>query len=71
MLHNTLNEALEAAGLDVSLWPLGCNIGYNQTGRVASDGVFISVTRFDDGRYETAITYATKMDDFHGVVNNI
>lgn len=70
MYHDTLNQALIAAGIDPALWPVGCNIGYDETGRVASGGLFISVTRFDCGRYETAISYSTQVDDFCSVVKN-
>lgn len=70
MYHETLNQALIAGNIDPALWPVGCNIGYNETGRVASNGTFISVTRFNDGRYETAISYSTQMEDFNRVVKN-
>ena len=67
MYHGTLNQAIEAAGVDCSLWPIGFNLNYGEIGRVASNGVFISVTRFEDGLYETAITYSTKCEDFQRV----
>lgn len=70
MYHETLNQALIAGNIDPMLWPIGCNIGYNETGRVSSSGTFISVTRFNCGRYETAISYSTQSDDFNRVVKN-
>lgn len=68
MYHDTLNQALIAGGVDLDLWPVGFNLGYGEIGRVASNGTFISVTRFEDGRYETAITYATQCDDFQQTI---
>lgn len=70
MYHETLNQALIAGNIDPVLWPLGCNISYNETARVASAGAFISVTRFNCGRYETAVAYSTQADDFSKVVKN-
>ncbi len=65
MFHNTLNAALEATDSSlVSLWPLGTNINYGETCRVVVDGTFISVYRDERGRYEDAITYASKCENF-------
>jgi len=47
----TLNAALEAEGL-TRHWPLGLNIGYDQTADCVHEGTYISVYRSDDGRYE-------------------
>lgn len=58
----TLNGALEAEGL-VDSWPLGANIGYNQTVMLARSGRWISVYRDEAGRYERPIHYATKLPD--------
>ena len=69
--HNTLNEALIAGNVDLSVWPIGLNIGYNQTGRACSNGVFVSVCRFDNGMYETAISYASQCDDFQHVTEGV
>ena len=68
MYHETLNQAIEAAGVDCGLWPISFNLNYGEIGRVASNGTFISVTRFEDGRYETAITYSTQCDDFQQTI---
>ena len=72
MYHDTLNEALDAAGPTVKdLWPLGSNIAYGETVRhvVETGDVYgrrkdpvcrvISVYRNENGRYETATTYLT------------
>jgi hypothetical protein len=72
MYHDTLNQALDAAGPSVKeLWPLGSNIAYGQTVRhvVETGSVWgrrkepvcrvISVYRCESGRYETATTYLT------------
>lgn len=72
MYHPTLNAALAAAHPDcVALWPLGSNIGYNESVRhVVETGVLlgkrqtpecrlISVYRDERGLYETAVTYLT------------
>jgi hypothetical protein len=71
MYHNTLNEALEAAGESlVSLWPIGFNIGYGETGRCVVNGTFISVYRDTRGLYEEAISYASKCNDFQLIVKD-
>lgn len=59
---NTLNEALEAEGL-VGHWPVGKNIGYGETVGFASRGLWISVYRETNGRYERPVSYATQMAD--------
>lgn len=66
--HETLNAALLAGGVDPSLWPIGINLSYGQTARVVSSGTFITVTRFECGRYETAISYATQCEDIARVI---
>jgi len=58
----TLNEALESEGL-VSFWPLGLNIGYDETKSTISGGRYITVTRFENGQYERPVHYATKLGD--------
>ena len=63
MYHDTLNQALIAGNVDLALWPIGCNIGYSETARVVSSGVFITVSRDSNGMYETAISYASQCDD--------
>lgn len=68
MYHETLNQALIAGGVDPALWPVGFNLNYGEIGRVASNGTFISVTRFENGRYETAITYTTQCEDFRQAI---
>ena len=68
MYHNTLNEALLAGNVDLALWPVGCNIGYNESARVVSSGVFITVSRDSNGLYETAISYFSQCDDMARIV---
>ena len=70
MLHNTLNAALIAGNVALEYWPISCNIGYNQNARVCHNGLFITVTRFDNGLYETAISYETLCDDGWQVYDN-
>lgn len=69
--HNTLNESLIAGGVDLEVWPMGLNLNYNQTARLVSNGVFVSVCRDERGMYETAISYASKCEDFQQVTNGI
>lgn len=64
MAHTTLNQALEAGNVCTSVWPLGLNLNYNQTVRLVSNGLFVSVCRFANGDYETAISYASQCEDF-------
>ena len=64
MAHTTLNQALEAGNVSLDAWPMGLNIGYNQTARLVSNGLFVSVCRFASGDYETAISYASQCEDF-------
>ena len=72
MRFSTLNQALAAGHPDcVALWPLGSNIGYNETVRhlIETGDVYgrgklpvcrlISVYRDERGFYEEAITYLT------------
>lgn len=69
MYHQTLNAALEATNEAlVSLWPVGFNIGYGETGRCVVDNTFISVYRDERGLYETAVSYASKCDNFQHVL---
>ena len=70
MLHNTLNDALIAGNVNLEAWPIGCNIGYDQHARVWHNGLFITVTRFESGLYETAISYKTLGDNGWQVFNN-
>lgn len=71
MWHNTLNEALQAGGVDLECWPLGLNLNYNQTGRLVHNGLFVSVCRDNRGMYETAISYASLCENFHSVIEGI
>lgn len=59
---NTLNDALEAESL-VAKWPLGVNIGYDQTARVIQDGLCIVVCRDERGMYERPIHYSSSADN--------
>lgn len=71
MYHKTLNEALEAGGSNlVGKWPLGVNIGYDQTARIVSNGTFITVYRDNRGMYETAISYQSRCEDFVQILRN-
>jgi hypothetical protein len=65
--HNTLNQALEAGGVDLAAWPLGFNLSYGETGRVVTSGTFVTVHRTDYGMYETAISYPSKCEDFQQI----
>jgi|TARA_R110000803_G_scaffold122915_5_gene190920 hypothetical protein len=58
----TLNAALESENL-VDKWEMGLNISYGQTVSCICDGLYISVYRESDGRYERPISYSTKMSD--------
>lgn len=58
----TLNAALESENL-VAFWPVGLNIGYDETVGFASRKKWISVSRDCSGRYERPIHYSTKMED--------
>lgn len=69
--HNTLNQALISGNVDLALWPIGCNIGYNQTARIVKDGVFVSVCRDNNGMYETAISYPSQCDDMQRLIDGI
>lgn len=71
MAHNTLNQALEAGNVCPSVWPLGLNLNYNQTARIVSNGLFVSVCRFENGEYETAISYASQCENFAIVKDGI
>lgn len=71
MAHTTLNHALQAADIDLAVWPIGFNIGYNQTARIVSNGLFVSVCRFANGDYETAISYASQCEDFQTIVEGV
>ena len=59
---NTLNEALEAEGLE-GTWEINYPaLAYGQTFSYTYDdgtryGLFVSVHRFDDGCYERPISY--------------
>jgi hypothetical protein len=67
MTHSTLNQALQAANIDLAIWPMGLNINYNHTARIVSNGLFVSVCRFANGEYETAISYTSQCDDFQSI----
>lgn len=71
MQHPTLNHALIAGNVDIAAWPVGLNIGYNQTARIVSNGLFVSVCRFENGNYETAISYASQCEDFAHVIDGV
>lgn len=70
MSHATLNAALIAGNVDLTLWPANFSIGYGETARVVSNGLFISVCRFENGEYETAISYSSQCDDFQKIIKN-
>lgn len=58
---NTLNEALESEGL-LESYPIGLNIAYGQTIDYTIDdgskyGYYVTITRFNDGRYERPVHY--------------
>lgn len=69
--HGTLNQALEAGNVDLVVWPLGLNLNYNQTARIVSNGLFVSVCRDNKGMYETAISYTSQCEDFQQVTAGI
>ena len=71
MQHPTLNQALIAGGVPLDAWPLGLNIGYNQTARIVRNGIFVSVCRFENGNYETAISYTSQCEDFACVIDGV
>lgn len=71
MQHTTLNQALIAGNVSLDVWPLCLNLNYNQTARIVSNGLFVSVCRFDNGNYETAISYASECEDFTSVIEGI
>ena len=71
MQHNTLNQALIAGNVSPASWPFGLNIGYNQTARIVSNGLFVSVCRFENGNYETAISYKSECEDFAHVIDGV
>ena len=58
----TLNEALDAEGL-THLWPLGVNLGYEESVGLSAGGRWISVYRDGAGRYERPVHYATQVPD--------
>lgn len=69
--HDSLNQALEAGNIDLAVWPLGLNLNYNQTARIVSNGLFVSVCRDNKGLYETAISYTSQCEDFQSVIEGI
>lgn len=71
MQHSTLNQSLIAGNVSLDAWPMGLNIGYNQTARLVSNGLFVSVCRFENGNYETAISYKSECEDFAHVIDGI
>ncbi len=71
MQHTTLNHALIAGNVDIAVWPIGLNIGYNQTARIVSNGLFVSVCRFENGNYETAISYESQCEDFQQIIEGV
>lgn len=58
----TLSDALESEGLN-ALWPIGCNLSYGQTIGFARNGIWFSVYRDNNGRYERPVHYSTLMAD--------
>ncbi len=58
----TLNEALAAENL-VGHWPVGVNIGYNESVSLSSQGLWIVVNRDEHGMYERPIRYDTGVED--------
>lgn len=61
---NTLNEALESEGL-VHMWPFGLSMSYDSNERIIKDGVFMTIYRDSDGRYERPISYKTNCTNSH------
>jgi hypothetical protein len=59
---DTLNQALDSELL-TELWPIGTNIGYNETVRLHVDDLWgtrmISVYRNENGLYERPVHYMT------------
>lgn len=70
MAHETLNQALLAGGVDLDIIPLGVALGYGESLRLVSNGLFVGVCRFDNGTYETAISYASQCDDMVRVIKS-
>lgn len=71
MQHTTLDQALIAGNVSLDVWPMGLNIEYNQTARLVSNGLFISVCRFENGNYETAISYKSECENFAHVIDGV
>ena len=63
----TLNAALESEGL-VDTFPDFQNISYGQTIQYAIDGLFVTIYRETDGRYERPIHYETKRENFVRII---
>lgn len=61
----TLNEALDSEAL-THMWPLGVNVGYDQTVSLSAGGRWISVYRDSGGRYERPVHYVTKVPPTYG-----
>jgi hypothetical protein len=63
----TLNAALESENL-IETFPVGQNLGYNETIRYASAGRFVTIYRNERGQYERPVHYATKCEDFAQII---
>jgi hypothetical protein len=54
---DTLNQSLESENL-IDYWQFGLNISYGETVRIVSNGLLISITRDNSGRYERPVFYS-------------
>lgn len=62
MFFETLNQSLESQGL-VDHWDMFTSIGYGETVAVIKNGLFVSIFRETNGRYEEPVFYETKSED--------
>lgn len=65
---NTLNESLESEGL-IEFLPNGAVLQYSQILRTAYNGLFLTITRDNNGMYERPIFYKTQCENFLTVSN--
>lgn len=66
--YTTLNAALDSVGLLDKVGMINMSVGYGQTLKLAHNGLYVSVHRYDNGNYEEPVYYKTQMDDFIRVV---
>ena len=59
---NTLSESLESENIE--FYPFWQKIDYNQTVSYAHDGLFVSIYRAENGKYERPVYYKTLCEDF-------